>query len=228
MQHQITIAIDGHSSCGKSTLAKALAKKLRYHYIDTGAMYRAVTLYMMQNKVSASNIELVKSELKNVELRFGLNPKTHNADMHLNGKNVEQEIRTMEVSKNVSQFSTIKEVREAMVAQQQEMGQTGGIVMDGRDIGTVVFPTAELKIFMTASPEVRAMRRHKELQEKGQNFTLEEVKNNLLERDRIDSNRAESPLKQADDARVLDSSNLTQTEQLNIAQNWVSELTLSA
>lgn len=228
MQHQITIAIDGHSSCGKSTLAKALAKKLRYHYIDTGAMYRAVTLYMMQNKVSASNIELVKSELKNVELRFRLNPKTHNADMHLNGKNVEQEIRTMEVSKNVSQFSTIKEVREAMVAQQQEMGQTGGIVMDGRDIGTVVFPNAELKIFMTASPEVRAIRRHKELQEKGQSFTLDEVKNNLLERDRIDSNRAESPLKQANDARVLDSSNLTQTEQLNIAQNWVSELTLSA
>lgn len=227
MLHQITVAIDGHSSCGKSTMAKALAKKLHYHYIDTGAMYRAVTLHMMRHEVNASNTDAVKNELKNVELRFKLNHSTHNADIYLNGRNVENEIRTMEVSKNVSQFSTIKEVRLAMVAQQQEMGRTGGIVMDGRDIGTVVFPNAELKIFMTASADVRAHRRHKELEQKGIHVSLEEVKNNLLERDRIDSNRAESPLKQANDARVLDSSDLTQAEQLAVAQNWVNELTLS-
>lgn len=222
MSKKIIIAIDGFSSCGKSTVAKSLAKELQYSFIDTGAMYRAVTYHMLQKKVDYTDLESVLEELKSIKIEFEFNAEREASDVILNDKNIEKEIRQMWVSSNVSNFATIKEVRQAMVAQQQEMGKKGGIVMDGRDIGTVVFPNAELKIFMTASPEVRAQRRFKELSAKGDNVSLGEIKQNLQERDHIDSTRAESPLKQAEDARVLDNSNLTVQEQLEIAKNWIS------
>lgn len=204
-------------------MAKALAKKLEYSFIDTGAMYRAVTLYMIENGISSDDKEAVLDALNALKIDFEFNASRGASDVILNGKNVENNIREMRVSSQVSNYATIKEVRQAMVSQQQQMGKSGGVVLDGRDIGTVVFPNAELKIFMTASPEVRTERRFKELIAKGDSVTKEEVRKNLEERDHKDSTREESPLKQASDAKVLDNSNLTMDEQLQIALNWATE-----
>lgn len=219
---RITIAIDGHSSCGKSTMAKALAKRVGYAYIDTGAMYRAVTLYCLEHdmiKGDEVNKPRLRRHIPKIEITFHVNEEGK-SETYLNGKNVEQEIRGMEVSNKVSLVSAIGFVRRAMVAQQQAMGKNKGIVMDGRDIGTVVFPDAELKVFITASAQVRAERRYKELQSKGDTTTtFEEVLANVQERDRIDSTRKESPLRQADDALLLDNSNLTLEEQ----DKWLYE-----
>lgn len=220
---KIIIAIDGFSACGKSTLAKALAKALGYVYVDTGAMYRAVTLYFIQNKVDYSQATAVSEALKKIHISFQ-NIDQKNTTF-LNGQNVENEIRQMYVSKEVSPVATISAVRRAMVAQQQAMGRDKGIVMDGRDIGTVVFPEAELKLFLTADTAVRALRRFKEYESKNQVVDLDTIQHNLEERDRIDSTRADSPLKQAEDAVVLDNSQLTQTEQLNIALDLVKRTT---
>ncbi|MBR2146189.1 MAG: (d)CMP kinase [Muribaculaceae bacterium] len=212
----ITIAIDGHSSCGKSTMAKSLAKRIGYAYIDTGAMYRAVTLYCLERdmiKGEEVNKPRLRRHMPKIEISFKVNSEGK-SETWLNGKNVEQEIRGMEVSNKVSLVSAIGFVRRAMVAQQQAMGKNKGIVIDGRDIGTVVFPDAELKVFITASAQVRAERRFKELQSKGDTTTtLEEVLANVEERDRIDSTRKESPLRRADDALLLDNSNLTLEQQ---------------
>lgn len=213
---KITIAIDGHSSCGKSTMAKDLARELGYVYIDTGAMYRAVTLFAIEADLFQEqdvDTEKLKAEMQNIHITFQFNPETGRPDTYLNNVRVEDRIRTMEVSSKVSLIAAIDFVRSAMVAQQQEMGQGGGVVMDGRDIGTTVFPNAELKIFVTASAEVRAERRYKELTGKGEECNYEEILENVIERDRIDSTRAVSPLRQADDAIVLDNSNLTIEEQ---------------
>lgn len=213
---RITIAIDGHSSCGKSTMAKALAKRIGYAYIDTGAMYRAVTLYCLEKgMIDGENVnrQRLRRHIPKIEITFKVGNEGK-SETWLNGKNVEQEIRGMEVSNKVSLIAAIGFVRRAMVMQQQAMGRNKGIVMDGRDIGTVVFPDAELKVFITASAQVRAERRFKELQEKGDTkTTFEEVLANVQERDRIDSTRKESPLRQADDALLLDNSNLTIDEQ---------------
>jgi len=215
-QKRITVAIDGHSSCGKSTMAKALAKRIGYAYIDTGAMYRAVTLYCLElgmidgDKVNKPRL---RRHMPKIEISFKVNEEGK-SDTWLNGRNVENDIRGMEVSNKVSLVSAIGFVRRAMVEQQQAMGRNKGIVMDGRDIGTVVFPDAELKVFITASDQVRAERRYKELQSKGDTTTtFEEVLANVQERDRIDSTRKESPLRQAEDALLLDNSNLTIDEQ---------------
>ncbi len=215
MSKKIIVAIDGFSSCGKSTVAKQLAQKLNYIYVDSGAMYRAVTLYFLRNHIAIENENAVTEALKNIHLHFELNEKSA-PEIWLNGMNVKQEIRTMEVSSFVSPVSTIKSVRQAMVAQQRKIGATKGVVMDGRDIGTTVFPDAELKIFLTAYPMIRARRRHDELLAKGFNNSLDEVLNNLAERDRIDSTREESPLRKADDAIEVDNSNLTPDEQLHL------------
>lgn len=212
---KIVIAIDGYSSCGKSTLAKGLATALSYAYIDSGAMYRAVTLYLLQHNIDPADEVAVESALPYITIHFeniGLGNHTF-----LNGEDVEEAIRQMEVSENVSQVSVISAVRRAMVKQQKAMGRRKSIVMDGRDIGTVVFPDAELKIFLTADPEVRAQRRYKELVEKGVEVAMEAVRRNLAERDRIDSTRADSPLRQAEDAIVLDNTHLTHEEQLEKA-----------
>lgn len=213
---KITIAIDGFSSCGKSTMAKDLAREIGYIYIDSGAMYRAVTLYCIENGL-AENGEIDKEKLKasmnQINISFQLNAETGRPDTYLNGVNVESKIRTMEVSSLVSPVATLDFVREAMVAQQQAMGKEKGIVMDGRDIGTTVFPDAELKIFVTASAEVRAQRRYDELKAKGQEASYEEILANVKERDFIDQNREVSPLRKADDAILLDNSNLTIAEQ---------------
>lgn len=208
---KITIAIDGFSSTGKSTLAKQLAKKLQYIYVDTGAMYRAVTLFAMRaGLVNAGNVDkyTLEQKLGDVELKFVFNSELGFAEMYLNGENVEKEIRTMPVSKNVSQVAVLEAVREKLVALQQAMGVDKGIVMDGRDIGTVVFPDAELKIFMTASPEKRAVRRYKELLDRGENVVYEDILENVQKRDYIDSNREISPLRKADDAIEFDNSDL--------------------
>jgi cytidylate kinase len=220
---KIIITIDGYSSCGKSTLARQLAAKLNYIFIDSGAMYRAITLYFLRNHVDWSNHRKVIEALKNINLEFVYNDYTFKSDMHLNGENVETLIRDMLVSENVSNVSTVKEVRDFAVLQQRKIGEKKGIVMDGRDIGTTVFPRAELKIFMTADTSVRVERRFKELFEKDPNITIEEVKNNLAMRDYIDSNREVSPLRKADDALVLDNSTLTEKEQLKIALKWAKE-----
>lgn len=213
---KITIAIDGFSSCGKSTMAKDLAREIGYIYIDSGAMYRAVTLYCIENGL-AENGEIDKEKLKasmnQIDISFQLNAETGRPDTYLNGVNVEGKIRTMEVSSLVSPVATLDFVRQAMVAQQQAMGKEKGIVMDGRDIGTTVFPDAELKIFVTASAEVRAQRRYDELKAKGQEASYEEILANVKERDFIDQNREVSPLRKADDAILLDNSNLTIAEQ---------------
>lgn len=210
--NKIIIAIDGHSSCGKSTLAKGLANQLGYTYIDSGAMYRAVTLYFLRRHISLETPDEARRALEHIDIRF-------DAGNHaiLNGEDVELEIRQMDVSNHVSQVSAISAVRRAMVRQQQAMGRSKGIVMDGRDIGTVVFPGAELKIFLTASPEIRAQRRFKELQDKGVAISLEAVRENLLQRDHIDSTREDSPLRQAEDAIVIDNSDMNQEEQLAYA-----------
>jgi CMP/dCMP kinase len=215
--NKIIITIDGWSSCGKSTLARQLARKLDYTYIDSGAMYRAITLYFLRNHVDWESVREVKQALKNIELEFIYNPKSANTEMYLNGENVEFVIRDLVVAEKVSEVAAIKEVREFAVEQQRIMGKGKGIVMDGRDIGTTVFPHAELKIFMTADNAIRVERRFKELFEKNPNVSLDEVKNNLEMRDYIDSNREVSPLRQAKSAIVLDNTNLTPEEQLKLA-----------
>ena len=213
---KIIIAIDGYSSCGKSTLAKQLAKKLNYIFVDSGAMYRAITLYFLRNHIDWNKHIEVKKALPEIHLDFEYIEEGNQSHILLNGENVDALIRDMLVSENVSAVSTIKEVRDFAVAQQQQLGKKKGIVMDGRDIGTTVFPTAALKVFVTADIAVRVERRFKEMLEKGIIATIEEVQNNLELRDYIDSNREVSPLRKADDAIVLDNSNLTREEQLQI------------
>ncbi|UYQ91672.1 (d)CMP kinase [Chitinophaga horti] len=220
---KIIITIDGYSSCGKSTLAKQLAKKLDYIYIDSGAMYRAVTLFFIRQDVNWRDEAEVKNALKDVHLEFVYNNNSGQAEMHLNDENVEHLIREMLVAEKVSEIAAIGAVRTFAVAQQQKMGARKGIVMDGRDIGTVVFPDAELKIFMTADPAVRVERRYKELYAKNPNITLHEVKENLELRDYIDANREISPLRRADDAIILDNSQLTMDEQLDLVSQWVED-----
>ena len=216
MRKNLIIAIDGYSSCVKSTLAKALAKKLGFIYIDSGAMYRAVTLYFLRHKVDVNNEKAVKDALQHIELNF--HSRDYESHILLNGEEVSEEIRQMPVSENVSEVSAHKLVRRDMVKQQQRMGASKNIVMDGRDIGTAVFADAQVKFFMTADPKVRAERRHQELQRKGDNsITLEEVFENLAHRDYADTTRAESPLTRAEDAIILDNTNITQQEQLNFA-----------
>jgi cytidylate kinase len=217
---KIIITIDGKSSCGKSTLAKQLAKKLGYLYIDSGAMYRAITLYFLRNHIDWTSASEVKKALKEISLEFIYNKKTESDEIYLNGENVEYVIRDLVVAEKVSDIAAIKEVRQFAVAQQKGMGKKKGIVMDGRDIGTVVFPEAELKIFMTADDTVRAERRFKELYEKNPNITIEEVRSNLELRDYIDSNRKISPLRKAPDAITLDNTHLSAREQLDLALKW--------
>lgn len=214
MKKKIIVAIDGHSGCGKSSTAKVVAKTLGYIYIDTGAMYRAATLYFLQNNIELANNAEVKRALDEIDITFCLNKASVNNETYLNGRNVEQEIRGIKVSERVSEVSAISEVRKKMVALQRKMGEEKGVVMDGRDIGTVVFPLAELKIFMTASLKVRAQRRLAELQESGQDAKLGEVMDNLEKRDRIDSSRADSPLTQAKDAVLIDTSSLSFEDQV--------------
>ena len=219
---KITIAIDGYSSCGKSTMAKDLAREVGYIYIDSGAMYRAVTLYCLENQLfTEEGIDTIRLEaaMPGIQISFQLNPETGRPMTFLNGANVEDRIRTMEVSNHVSPVAALPFVREALVKLQQEMGKEKGIVMDGRDIGTAVFPDAELKIFVTASAEIRAQRRYDELQAKGQEASFDEILANVKERDYIAQNREVSPLRQADDALLLDNSNLTIEEQ----KQWLKE-----
>ena len=229
---KITIAIDGHSSCGKSTMAKDLARKVGFIYVDTGAMYRSVTLYALRNGLFNDDDSIKTDELEqqmdNIHITFQLNEETGRPDTYLNGECVEQEIRSLEVSNHVSPIAALGFVREAMVAQQQLMGQGGGVVMDGRDIGTVVFPNAELKVFVTASAEVRAQRRFKELQEKGMPADFDDILKNVVERDYIDSHREVSPLRQADDALLLDNSNMTIPEQNEWLMQRFQEATSSS
>ncbi|MBK9224744.1 MAG: (d)CMP kinase [Flavobacterium sp.] len=225
---KITIAIDGFSSTGKSTLAKQLAKKLGYAYVDTGAMYRAVTLFAMQNGCITADFfdkQTLINSLLFINLQFNYNPDLGFAEMYLNEVNVETEIRTIEVSNFVSKVAEVSEVRAKLVQQQQKMGKRKGIVMDGRDIGTVVFPDAELKIFMTASPETRAQRRFDELQAKGQDVSFEEVYKNVQERDYIDTHRDDSPLVKAADAIEIDNSNLSREEQFDLVLDLVKKTT---
>lgn len=226
-EKKIIIAIDGHSSCGKSTMAKSLAQKLGYIYIDSGAMYRVVTLVALRKGLiinGGPDIPKVISELKNIKITFQWDKISGKNTTFFNGENVEEEIRQLEISQNVSPISTIAEVRHEMVKQQRENIKDKGIVMDGRDIGTVVFPDAELKIFMTASPEIRAQRRFLELTEKGQKVNFDDILKNVEGRDKIDSTRAISPLKKADDALILDNSNLTRNDQLKWAIEKVEEI----
>ena len=220
---KIIITIDGWSSCGKSTVAKQLARSLGYVYIDSGAMYRAITLYFLRNHIDWTITAHVEDALNHIELYFLYNPKSQQSEMHLNDENVEYLIRELVVAEKVSEVATLAEVRTFAVAQQQKMGTEKGIVMDGRDIGTTVFPDAELKIFMTADMNVRVQRRFKEMYEKNPNITIEEVKHNLEMRDYIDSNREISPLRKADDAILLDNTLLTMEEQLEFAMKLVSK-----
>lgn len=221
---KIIITIDGWSSCGKSTLAKQLAKQLNYVYIDSGAMYRAITLYFLRNHIDWTDTNVVIEALGNIQLGFRFNQHSDQTEIYLNDENVEYVIRDLVIAEKVSDVAAIREVRTFAVKQQQAMGKKKGIVMDGRDIGTVVFPKAELKIFMTADNAVRVERRFKELYEKNPNVTIEEVKNNLEMRDYIDSHREVSPLRQAKDALVLDNSNISMEEQLKIAIKWAKAL----
>jgi cytidylate kinase len=223
MAKKIIITIDGWSSCGKSTLAKQLAKELGYLYVDSGAMYRAITLFFLRNHIDWTDKKEVKKALKEISLAFIVNPKTQLSEIYLNDENVEYLIRDLVIAEKVSDVAAIKEVREFAVAQQRKMGAKKGIVMDGRDIGTVVFPKAELKIFMTADNAVRVERRFKELFEKNPNITIEEVKNNLEMRDYIDSNRKVSPLRKAKDALVLDNTYLTESQQYQKAIDWARQ-----
>ena len=220
---KIIITIDGWSSCGKSTLAKQIARELGYVYVDSGAMYRAITLYFLRNNIDIEEKQEVKDALKSINLEFIFNPKSSISEIHLNGENVEYLIRDLLIAERVSDVAAIREVREFAVAQQKKMGSKKGIVMDGRDIGTVVFPKAELKIFMTADNAVRVQRRFRELYEKNPNITIEEVKDNLEMRDYIDSHREVSPLRKAEDAIVLDNTNLTEKEQYHKALSWARE-----
>ncbi len=223
MSNKIIIAIDGFSSCGKSTLAKALAAKLEYVFIDTGAMYRAIALYFLRNGIAFNDTAAIEKAMSNIKLNFQYNTSSQKSDMFLNNENVELLIREMTVSSKVSEVAAIAAVRDFAVAQQQAMGIAKGIVMDGRDIGTVVFPNAELKIFVTADPAIRANRRFLELQATNPNITMQEVAENLQHRDLIDSTREHSPLKQAEDAMVLDNSHINREEQFEIALNWAKE-----
>ena len=225
---KITIAIDGFSSCGKSTLAKALAQKLHYKYIDTGAMYRAVTWFALErgfiDEQGAMDAAAIVQALPEVEIHFAINTATHHSDVYLNEVNIEQEIRTMVVSNLVSKVSAIREVREKMVSLQRQMGRRKAVVLDGRDIGTHVFPKAELKLFMTADNEVRARRRMDEYSSKGQYFSLQEVMQSLKDRDHDDINRKESPLTKAEDAVTLDNSELSREEQLDFVLKLIYDL----
>ena len=231
MKKDIIIAIDGHSSTGKSTLAKQIAKALNYIYIDTGAMYRSVTYYALQNNFISENHfdkeQLIKS-LDNIEISFKYNPEKEGAEVYLNGKNIENEIRQMQVSNFVSDIATVPEIRQKLVAQQRAIGKNKGVVMDGRDIGSVVFPEAELKIFMTATPEIRAQRRYKELLEKGSKVDFEAVLQNVKKRDKMDSERSDSPLIITDDAIKIDNSSLSRKEQfekvLNLANKKINDI----
>lgn len=231
MYSRLVIAIDGYSSCGKSTVAKALARKLHLHYIDSGAMYRAVTLYFLRNGISIPEPSEVNHDgidyqpiLDKVHISFRINKETGFSEVYLNGECVEQEIRTMEISENVSHVSSIREVRKKMVHLQQLAGKEGGLVMDGRDIGTTVFPNADLKIFMKADPDIRAQRRFKELSAKGMNVTREEVIQNLVGRDYEDSHREESPLRKAPDAVILDNSHMNFEEQVDFVMQELNRL----
>ena len=228
--HKITIAIDGYSSCGKSTLAKALAQKLNYKYIDTGAMYRAVAWYALKNGIIDQdqniNNNLLLSNLNKIDVSFEFNQHTQQSDVYLNGHNIESNIRTMEVSSIVSKISSIKEVREKMVALQRIMGEGNGFILDGRDIGTHVFPNAELKLFMTANTDIRAKRRQDEYFSKQQYFSLEEVKQSLIDRDNEDINRQENPLIQAQDAVVIDNSDISREQQLAFVLKLIEDLKL--
>lgn len=223
MAGDIIIAIDGYSSCGKSTLAKELAAKLTYTYIDSGAMYRAITLFFLRNNINEQAPDQIMHALAQIHLSFVFNPATNRSEICLNEENVEHLIREMIVAEKVSDVAALKEVRAFAVGQQKKMGRKKGIVMDGRDIGTVVFPDAELKIFMTADPAIRVMRRFEELFQHNPNITLDEVRHNLEMRDYIDTNRKESPLTKAPDAILLDNSYMTREEQLNFALGLVKE-----
>jgi cytidylate kinase len=222
MEKKLIIANDGFSSCGKSTLAKAMAKALEYVFVDTGAMYRAIALYFLRNSIPFNDIA-AQEALQAIELRFKYNSASQKSDMYLNGENVEQEIRDMQVSQKVSEVATIPAVRAFAVAQQKAMGIDKGIVMDGRDIGTVVFPNAELKLFVTADPAIRLERRYQELLQTNPAILKEEVASNLQQRDLMDSTRAHSPLKQAEDAMVLDNTNLDRAQQFELAMQWALE-----
>lgn len=221
---KIIIAIDGFSSCGKSTLARQLAVQLGYRYIDSGAMYRAITLYFIRENIITTDHDAVRAALQDIHLSFEVNEQNAESEIHLNGENVCRAIREMLVAEKVSEVAAIHEVREVAVAQQQRMGKGKGIVMDGRDIGTVVLPHAELKIFMTADPAIRVMRRFEELYEVNPAISLDEVRTNLELRDYIDSNREESPLRRADDAVLLDNTGMTREEQLAKVMDWVAEV----
>lgn len=222
---KIIIAIDGYSSCGKSTVAKEVAARLGYNYIDSGAMYRAITLYFMRNAIDITDSDAILNALANIHLSFVYNETKGKSEIYLNDENVEHAIREMMVAEKVSEVAAIKEVRAFATGQQKKLGKKKGIVMDGRDIGTTVFPDAELKIFMTADPAIRVKRRFEELYPTNPNISLEEVKHNLELRDYIDSTREESPLRQAPDALVLDNSSLTREEQLEKVLTWVNERT---
>ena len=222
MEKKIIIAIDGFSSCGKSTLAKSMAKALEYVFVDTGAMYRAIALYFLRNNIPFNDTAATEA-LQAIELRFKYNSASQKSDMYLNGENVEQEIRAMQVSQKVSEVATIPAVRAFAVAQQKAMGIDKGIVMDGRDIGTVVFPDAELKLFVTADPAIRLERRYQELLQTNPAILKEEVAANLQQRDLMDSTRTHSPLKQAEDAMVLDNTNLDRAQQFELAMQWAME-----
>jgi cytidylate kinase len=220
MSRKIIIAIDGYSSCGKSTLAKSLAAQLGYVFIDTGAMYRAVALYFLRNNISFTDEAQIAKALEQIHLNFVYNPASLKSDMILNGENVEVFIREMKVSEKVSEVAAIGSVRDFAVAQQKLMGASKGIVMDGRDIGTVVFPNAELKIFVTADPAIRVQRRFLELQNTNPSIRKEDIEANLKHRDLMDTTRERSPLKQAQDAIVLDNTRMTKEEQMNLALSW--------
>lgn len=222
----ITIAIDGHSSTGKSTAARQLAQILSYVYVDTGAMYRAISYFAISEGIFKNKIldrQALVNRLDELHISFQFNELTQNADVYLNDQNIEKEIRTLEVSSIVSKVAEISEVREKLVEQQQRMGKDKGIVMDGRDIGSVVFPDAELKVFMTAAPEIRATRRYNELKDRGDNIDYDAVLKNVLERDHIDSHREDSPLIRTDDALLLDTSKMTREEQLQLLVDWSKE-----
>jgi cytidylate kinase len=225
---RIIIAIDGHSSCGKGTLARQLALALGYKFIDSGAMYRAITLHLLNTGINPDDEQAVASVLPNITIDFSANTETGRSDIWLNHKNVEKQIRTLKVAESVSQVARISAVRRYLVAMQQKMGEEKGVVMDGRDIGTVVFPSAELKIFMTASPEVRAMRRFKELSDSGLVTSYDDVFANLKQRDLIDSNRKDSPLTMTGDYKLLDNSAISKQEQFEIAMNWAKTVIQSA
>lgn len=222
MSKNIVVAIDGYSSCGKSTLAKALAKKLHFVYIDSGAMYRAVTVYFLRNNIDLTNERGVEKALDAIHLNF--HSRDYQTHITLNDEDISEEIRQMAVSEMVSEVSAIKAVRIEMVKQQQRLGRSKNIVMDGRDIGTVVFPDADIKLFMTADPKIRAERRYKELIEKGDNVTLEEIFNNLAHRDYLDTTREESPLTRAEDAIILDNTSINEEQQLEFALEHISPL----